>query len=76
MYAACLCINSDLVVTMSTNHLAESMCEVLCHCLFCFQRQSVAMGGNASECGAVKGLSQGLVCTASLVSQVYWCTEL
>jgi hypothetical protein len=33
-----------------TNHLAESMCEVLCHCLFCFQRQSVAMGGHASKC--------------------------
>jgi hypothetical protein len=43
------------------NHLAESMCEVLCHCLFCFQRQSVAMGGHASKCGALKGLSQGLV---------------
>jgi hypothetical protein len=34
------------------------------------------MGGNASKCGAVKGQSQGLVCTASLVSQVYWCTEM
>jgi hypothetical protein len=38
--------------------------------------QSVAMGGNASKCGAVKGLSQGLVCTASLVSQVYWFTPI
>jgi hypothetical protein len=35
----------------------------------CFQRQSIAMGGYASNCGAVEGLSQGLVCTASLVSQ-------
>jgi hypothetical protein len=34
------------------------------------------MGGHVSKCGAVIGLSQGLVCTASLVSQVYWCTEL
>jgi hypothetical protein len=39
-------------------------------------RVNPAMGGHASKCGAVQGLSQGLVCTASLVSQVYWCTEL
>jgi hypothetical protein len=41
-----------------------------------FATASTAMGGHASKCGAVKGLSQGLVCTASLVSEVYWCTEL
>jgi hypothetical protein len=34
------------------------------------------MGGYGSRCGAVEGLSQGLVCTSSLVSDVYWCTEL
>jgi hypothetical protein len=33
------------------------------------------MGGYASKCGAVEGLSQGLVCPARLVSQVN-CREL
>jgi hypothetical protein len=33
------------------------MCEVLRHCLHCFQRQSVAMGGYASTYGAVKGFA-------------------
>jgi hypothetical protein len=34
------------------------------------------MGGYVSKCGAVEGLSQGLVSMTSLVSLVYWCTEL
>jgi hypothetical protein len=48
------------------------MCEVLRHCLHCFQRQSVAVGGYASENGAVKGLPQGLVCTVSPSALVDW----
>jgi hypothetical protein len=48
----------------------KSVCKTLRHCLHCFQRQSVAMGGYASKCGAVAGMSQGLVCMASLVSHV------
>jgi hypothetical protein len=39
-----------------TNRLVETGCEVLRRCLHCFQRQSVAMEGNASKCGAVTRL--------------------
>jgi hypothetical protein len=63
-------IKKNRKLGLMTNHMAESMCAVLRPYLNCSQRQSVAVGGYAIECGAVKGLAQGFVCKASLVSQV------
>jgi hypothetical protein len=59
-------------ITASANVLGLALVvKAVLNLWFCFFHMPFLM-----PYGAVEGLSQGWVCTASLVFQGYWCTEL